>query len=148
MSERLTFTLHNLQQGFKAVTDAWQWAKPYIAAGHRLVLSLRLENRTDLQNNLLHSRISDVSKHCIWAGEKLDIEDWKRLLTAAWCRANAEGVRILPAIDGQGFDVLYRRTSKLSRRECVDLSDFIMAWGSEKQVPWCLASLGRELSNQ
>jgi hypothetical protein len=108
------------------------------------VMTARLENRSDLQNNLLHSRISDVSKHCKWAGEKLDLEDWKRLLTAAWCRTRNEGVRILPALDGQGFDVLYQRTSKLNRRECAALSDYIMAWGSEREVPWCLASLGRD----
>lgn len=145
MSEdRITLRFDNPVQGWKEITRGWKWIKDRLMNGARLVGSVRMENRSDLQNNLLHSRISDVSKHCEWAGGKLDIEDWKRLLTAAWCRTRNEGVRIIPAIDGQGFDVLYQRTSKLSRRECADLSEYIMAWGTERNVPWCLASLGRD----
>lgn len=145
MSEdRITLLLLNAQHGYQQLAQAWQWAKAMLMAGHRLVLELRLEHRSDAQNRLLHSRFNDVRKHCTWAGKKWDTEDWKRLLTAAWCRTRNEGVEIVPAIDGKGFDVLYQRTSKLSRRECADLSEFVMAWGTEQGVPWCAASLGRE----
>lgn len=34
--------------------------------------------------------------------------------------------------------------SKLTRAECVELSDYIMAWGDEQGVEWRPASLGRE----
>lgn len=37
--------------------------------------------------------------------------------------------------------MLYQRTSKLSRAECADLSEHIMAWGTDQDVPWCAASL-------
>lgn len=143
MSETvITVDLWEPVQSWQAFDRAWKESKSLLIAGHRLVLSIRVATRSDKQNRLLHSRIKDVAQHCEWAGKKWDTESWKRLLTAAWCRTRNEGVEIVPAIDGKGFDVLYQRTSKLSRAECADLSEFIMAWGSEQGVPWCAASLG------
>ena len=63
---------------------------------------------------------------------------------AAWLRARGESVEILPALDGHGVDVVFRHTSELTVAECVELSDFILAWGDEHGVQWCRASLGRD----
>ncbi len=138
---RLNIPLREPVQAWAAIRDAWQWAKPLLVAGHRLVLLLRMENRSDAQNRLLHSRLNDVTRQCKWAGTHWDIEEWKRLLTAAWCRTRNESVRVVPALDGQGFDVLYQHTSQLSRAECADLSEYVMAWGTDQGVEWCAASL-------
>jgi hypothetical protein len=146
MSDRLTITLFNPVQAKPELEAAWKWVKSMLMAQHRLVLEIRPEKRSDAQNRLLHSRIADVARQCEWAGKKWDAEAWKRLLTAAWCRTRNEGVEMVPAIDGKGFDVLYQRTSKLSRAECSELCDFIMAWGSSLDTPvrWSLASLGAD----
>jgi hypothetical protein len=141
---RVTVVMWNAQQGYQQLLHLWGWLKAMLIAGHRIVVDARLETRSDAQNRLLHSRIGDVAKQLKWGGETLPMDDWKRLLTAAWCRTRNEGVRIVPALDGQGFDVLYQRTSKLSRAECADLSEYIMAWGSERGVEWRATSLGRE----
>ena len=144
--QRIEFDWRNPQQAYADLARLWQWAKPLLMAGHWLVLVVRLATRSDAQNRLLHSRLNDVAKHCTWSGQRWDAEDWKRLTTAAWCRTRNEGVRIVPAIDGIGFDVLYQRTSKLTRAECADLSEYILAWGSTQDPPvkWSLASLGGE----
>lgn len=139
--DRFSIVLREPVQAWQEIQRAWTWAKAMLIAQHRLVLEIRPQTRSDAQNRLLHSRINDVAKHCEWAGRKWDTDEWKRLLTAAWCRTRSEGVEIVPAIDGKGFDVLYQRTSKLSRRDCVELSDFILAWGDAQSVPWCAASL-------
>jgi len=55
-------------------------------------------------------------------------QTWKRLLTAAWCRARNEHIEMLPALDGHGVDIVFRRTSQLSRAECAELCDYIGAW--------------------
>lgn len=141
---RVSLVLWNPQQGYTELLRAWGWAKAMLTAGHRLVFEMRQETRTDAQNRLLHSRFNDIRKHCEWAGKKRDTDTWKRLLTAAWLRARGEHVEILPALDGHGVDVVFRSTSKLTRRECSELSEFVMCWGSEQGVPWCPASLGRE----
>lgn len=144
MAEKLVLRLWDPVQAYASLRDAWSYIKPMLLAGYRMVTEVRQETRSDAQNRLLHSRINDIAKHCEWAGQKFDTEDWKRLLVSAWCRMRKEGVQLVPAIDGQGFDVIYRRTSKLTRAECVELSDFILAWGSEREVPWCAASLADE----
>lgn len=84
--------------------------------------------RTLEQNALLHALLTEVAATRTWAGQRWDIEDWKRLLTAAWLRARKESPVMVPAIDGSGFDVLYRRTSQLTKAECSELVEYIHAW--------------------
>ena len=56
---------------------------------------------------------------------------WKRLLVGAWTRANKEPVMLLPALDGHGVEMVFRRTSTLSRAECGELLEFVNAWAAE-----------------
>lgn len=88
------------------------------------------------QNSLLHAAISDIAKQLKWCGETLSDEDWKRLLVAAWARAEKQPVRLIPAIDGQGFDALYRRTSRMTKAELSSLIEYLYAWGSDQGVKW------------
>lgn len=144
MAEKRAAVLANVQQAARDLHDVWAWIKAMLMAGHRLVLEVRQETRSDAQNRLLHSRIGDIARQVEWAGKKRDADTWKRLLTAAWLRARGEHVEVLPALDGRGVDVVFERTSKLSRAECADLSEYIMAWGDEHGVTWRPASLGSE----
>lgn len=146
MAESVSLRLFNPQQGYQELLRAWAWAKAMLFAGHRLVLEVRPETRSDAQNRLLHSRFNDIAKQVEWAGQKRPTEVWKRLLTAAWLRARGESVEILPALDGHGVDVVFRHTSKLSRAESSELAEFVMAWGSDLPVPvrWSPASLGAD----
>lgn len=140
--QRIELDLRNPVQAHADLARLWVWAKPLLIAGHWLVLTVRLATRSDAQNRLLHSRIRDVARHLReWRGVPMDDEDWKRMLVAAWCRVHNEPARMVPALDGHGFEVLYRRTSKLTRAECADLSDYILAWGTQQGVTWCAASL-------
>jgi len=86
------------------------------------------------QNAKLHAVLQDIAKQKQWAGQWLPVEDWKRLMTAAWCRANKESAQMMPALDGHGFDVIYRRTSKLTVTEMIDLIEFATWWAAENGV--------------
>ncbi len=146
--QRLEIDLRSPVHAREQLTQVWAWIRTMLAAGHWLVLVVRLATRSDAQNRLLHSRLNDVGKHLHWQwqGDAMDIEDFKRLFTAAWLRVSKqESVRHVRAIDGHGFDILYRRTSKLSRAECADLSEYILAWGMDQGVSWCAASLAEDL---
>lgn len=136
MPERLTFRLWEPVQAYKSLDQAWTWIKGYLIAseGGRLVLEVKQETRSDRQNRLLHAMLGDIAAQVEWAGKKRDAEVWKRLLTAAWCRARREQVELLPALDGHGVDIVFRRTSQLTRAECAELCDFIMAWAAENDV--------------
>lgn len=96
------------------------------------VVEVREPRRNGDQNAALHALLTEVAERCEWAGERHDLETWKRLLTAAWCRANKEPIKLLPALDGAGVDIVFRRTSDLSKRECSDLLEFINAWCAER----------------
>lgn len=134
MAERITMRLFNAQQGYEAIKQAWQAAKNALMAGHRLVVEVKPETRSLKQNALLHALIGDIARQLEWAGAKRDAEVWKRLLVAAWLRARGESVEVLPALDGHGVDVVFRRTSQLSRAECAELVDYVMAWAAENGV--------------
>lgn len=95
------------------------------------VVEVRPPKRTGEQNALLHALLSEVADRCEWVGRRWDRDTWKRLLTGAWTRANKEPVVMLPALDGQGVEIVFRRTSTLSKRECADLIEFIQAWAAE-----------------
>ena len=132
---RLVLRLHNAQQAHSAIQQAWAHAKGWLlGGGQRLVLEIKPETRSDRQNRMLHAMLGDIATQVEWAGKKRDAEVWKRLLVAAWCRARREQVELLPALDGHGVDIVFRRTSQLTRGECVELCDFIGAWCAEHGV--------------
>ena len=106
--------------------DERQHALAYLAKG------LLNPKRNGEQNRLLHAILGEIAKRKEWAGQKWHMDDWKRLVTAAWLRTKGQGVSMVPAIDGHGFDVLYQRTSTLSKGEFADLVDFVYAWAAEQ----------------
>lgn len=135
MSETLAVACYNPQQAHKAMTSTiWPMLKAMLTAGHRMVLEIKPEKRSNAENRLLHAMLTHISKTQQWAGQKRDVDTWKRLLVAAWCRAIGEQVELLPALDGHGVDIVFRRTSALNRKECADLIEFIFAWGSMNDV--------------
>lgn len=94
------------------------------------------QDRSGEQNKKLHAFLSDIAKQVEHAGKKWDVLIWKRLLTAAWLREAGEQPQLIPAVDGNGFDVVYERTSQLSVKQCASLLEWIQAFGAEHQVRW------------
>lgn len=129
-----TVTLHNVQQARQELERLWAWCKAMLMAEHRLTVEARKERRSSQENRLLHAMLNHIAATQEWAGKKHDAEVWKRLLTAAWCRARGEAIQILPALDGCGVDIVFRRTSELDRAECAELIEFIFAWGTSNDV--------------
>jgi hypothetical protein len=97
-------------------------------------VTVKPATRSLAENAMLHALLTQISKQVEWAGQKRDIETWKRLLTAAWTRARGEHVEMLPALDGHGVDIVFRRTSNLTRGECAELIEFVLAWAAEHGV--------------
>ena len=126
--------LFNAQQGNAAINALYRTLKPYLIAGHAFDLIVKPETRSNAENALLHAMLTHIAKNHQWAGKKHDAETWKRLLVAAWCRARGEQIELLPALDGNGVDIVFRRTSQLTRKECAELIEFVFAWGSENDV--------------
>jgi hypothetical protein len=127
-----TITLTSPQQAHAVWTQAWQWVKGRTLQGKPVTLTLKEEARSSDQNALLHALLTDIAKTREWAGKKRDVEVWKRLMVAAWSRARGESVEVLPALDGHGIDVVFRRTSKMTKAEVSDLIEYIQAWEAQQ----------------
>ena len=93
-----------------------------------------LVHRSGDQNSKLHALLQDIADQKQWAGQTLDVETWKRLITAAWERASGRSVRIFPSLDGQGVDMVYQRTSRMNKQEMIDLIEYATAWAVENGV--------------
>jgi hypothetical protein len=138
MTQGVSIVLINPVQGHKAIaSEIWPWSKAMLMAQNRVEVVAKPAKRTQEHSARLHAMLGWISKHAVWAGQKHDIDTWKRLLVAAWCRARGEPVSYLPALDGQGIDIVFRRTSELTGREMAELIEFIYAWGvsMELQIP-------------
>lgn len=90
--------------------------------------------RSSSQNAKLHAMLTEIAGQKEWAGMRRDVDTWKRLMVAAWCRARGENVELLPALDGHGVDIVFRRTSELSKGEMAELIEFVQAWAVEQGV--------------
>lgn len=99
-----------------------------------MIVEIREPIRSSSENRLLHALIGEISEKIEWAGKKRDPEVWKRLLVAAWCRASGEPIEILPSLDDHGIDIMPRRTSGLSKKECADLIEYAYSWAAENGI--------------
>ena len=135
MRHTVTLEPNNPNQSREAMVRLWvEFLKPALAAGRRMVLTAKPETRSLAENALLHAMLTHISRHQQWAGKKRDVDTWKRLLIAAWCRARGEAIELLPALDGHGVDIGFRRSSDRTVAECAELIEFIYAWGVMNDV--------------
>lgn len=135
MTKGVSILMVNPVQGHKALIQTiWPWSKNMLFAEHRIEVTAKLAKRTQEHSARLHAMIGWISKHVDWAGGKQDVETWKRLLVAAWCRARGETISYLPALDGNGIDIVFRRTSELTGAEMAELIEFIYCWGASMEL--------------
>lgn len=95
---------------------------------------INIRQRSVEQNARLHALLHDISTQKQWAGQWLDIEAWKRLMVAAWERSEGRPAEFYPALDGNGFDVVYRRTSRMNKQEMIDLIEYATAWAVQNGI--------------
>ena len=129
------FIAHEPCQARKMLDEQlWPHVKAMNVAGNKCEIIVRDLTRNGEQNSKLHAMFSDISHQKDWAGSRHEITVWKRLLTAAWLRARGDGVQVYPALDGHGIDIVYERTSELSRKDCAELIEYVTAWAVDNDV--------------
>ncbi|KPY33186.1 recombination protein NinB [Pseudomonas syringae] len=94
------------------------------------------QDRSGEQNRLLHKLLTQVADQVEWHGKKLSVTVWKRLCTAAWLREEGHNAMLVPALDGNGFDMIFEHTSKLTVKQCASLITWVEAFGSQSGVKW------------
>ena len=97
-------------------------------------VSVRDADRSSAANALLHLRLTEIANQVLWQGQRFSVEVWKRLCTAAWLREEGEQPMLVPALDGNGFDLVHQRTSKLTVKQCASLITWCEMFAAENGV--------------
>lgn len=95
---------------------------------------VRPPNRSLGQNALLHDALSDIASQVEWKGQRFNLETWKRLCMASWIRERGGQLEMIPALDGNGFDIVYERTSKLTVAQMSEFLEWVTAFGVQNGV--------------
>jgi len=103
------------------------------AAPSGYVCEIKERTRTNDQNALLHSLLSDISKQKDYAGKKRSLDDWKAIMVSGHRMALNEAGEVVPGINGE-FVQLRRSTAQMGVKELGSLIDFISAWASDNGV--------------
>ena len=94
-------------------------------------VTLKRPKRSLSQNDLMWTRLTDLSEQVIWYGHRLTAEEWKDVASASLRKS-----KVVPTIDGDGFVILGLRTSEMSDEEMANLIELIEAFGAEQKVRW------------
>ena len=139
---KFTLELRDVRTGYEQLAAVWQQAKPLLAAGKRLILTLQTDTRTLKQNKLMWSVLTDLSEQVKWdATRRLTPEGWKDYLTA-----HLNGQDLVPNMDGTGFVAISKGkpTSSMTIAEMTAVVDLGHAFGDGRGVKWSRTSLGRD----
>lgn len=99
-----------------------------LQAADNIIVQFREPTRTVQQNNLMWSRLGELSKAVQWDGQTLTPSEWKDLLSA--CLRKQKVVR---GIEG-GLVFLGAKTSAMTAREMGELLDLMDAFAAERGV--------------
>lgn len=119
---RALLTMRELADREKAAR--WVMAAP---VGTRV--EFKAPKRSLPQNDLMWSRLTEISQQVVWHGQKLSPDDWKDIFTVSLRKA-----RVVPGIDPGSFVLLGLRTSDMSKEEFTNLLDLIDAFAAEHGV--------------
>lgn len=127
--------LINPAQARSWLDAAWARIKPALESGQRIRVEVRKERRSDAQNRLMWSCLSDIARQVEWSVDgKMALmrrEDWKTMFSASIAREQ----RVAAGIDG-GFVLLGDRTSKMDKESMTNLIRLAHAFGDARGVEW------------
>ncbi len=116
---------------------AWQFACSFLEIGQDVIVTVKRyePSRSKEQNALFHAVCGDISKQRRWAGRKIDVEGWKRLLVDAWAReTDRQQGDVVPSLDGASIVNLSMQTRRLRVKEMADLITFAQWWATDNDV--------------
>lgn len=142
--DRVKVELLNPQQAHVILSKTiWPNIKAHLQAGTQVVLEIRGKKRSDAQNKLMWSCMTDLSNQVEWCGKKLTPEGWKHFISA-----HLNGVELIPNWNQDGFITLTKgkSTSELTIKEMTAVIELAHAFGADKGVNWSPTSEGRDLA--
>lgn len=128
-------TLYNAQQGNIALRKVWDWCKPRLIAGHRLVLSVKEEKRSEPQSRKFHALCRDMARARVeWMGKPRDEGQWKLLFVSGHAVATKLGADMVPGLEGE-FVNLRESTAQMPKARMSSLLEYATAYAATHRVP-------------
>jgi hypothetical protein len=103
-------------------------------AAEGMCITIAEPRRRNIQNDAAHAALQDIANQLQWHGRKLSVLVWKRLTIASFLRELGERVELIPALDGNGFDVIYEHSSEFGIKKCSAWIEWIYAFGTQNGV--------------
>ena len=135
VSESLTVELHNRVQAWAAIQQqVFPFLKAVLQGGHRWILTLKPETRSQAQNRLMWPILTEFSRQLEWPVDgrmtKMEPDEWKDVLTAAF---RGESVRLAMGLNG-GVVLLGQRTSKFTKAQFSEWIEFLYSVAADRGV--------------
>ena len=135
MGESLTVELHNRQQAWCVIQQqVFPFLKAVLQGGHRWILTLKPETRSQAQNRLMWPILTEFSRQLEWPVDgrmtKMEPDEWKDVLTAAF---RGESVRLAMGLNG-GVVLLGQRTSKFTKAQFSEWIEFLYSVAADRDV--------------
>lgn len=91
--------------------------------------------RSGQQNKLFHAILGQIARQAQHLGSAWTTEDWKRLHLHNFCKERGlPSGRLVQALDGHGLVQLGLQSSKLSREEAIEFTEYLLAWCAQNGV--------------
>ncbi len=108
--------------------------KAVLGAQEGYVVTIGEETRTLEANAAAHAALTDIAEQVSWHGKRFNVLTWKRLTQASFLRDQGEQVELIPALDGNGFDVIYEKSSRWGKKKFSAWLDWIYFFGAQHDV--------------
>ena len=99
--------------------------------------------RKDVQNAKIHAMIGDIAKQCMFIGQKMDADDWKRLLVDMFAKVMRDlgtplhhDGRVIPSLDFERVVQLGIQTRDFYVKEAAEFIEYLYAFGADNLVIW------------
>jgi len=99
--------------------------------------------RSNDQNSKMHAMIADIAKQAKFMNQKMDADDWKRLLIDAFAKAMRDAGtplhhdgRVIPSLDFERVVQLGIQSSGFYKSEASEFIEYLFAWGAKRGIVW------------
>lgn len=67
------------------------------------------------------------------SGRKHNVRVWKQILVSGWEKqAHDLDSEVLPTIDGESFEIIFRRENRLAKQEMSEVIEFGFSYGADR----------------
>ena len=108
--------------------------KAHLAAGRRLVLSVKFEKRSEAQSRKFHATCRDVSRSGTpWMGKPRTALQWKVLFISGHAMATDQPSEMVPGLEGE-FVNIRESSASMSIPRGSSLIEYTLAWCAVNEI--------------